>query len=351
MLDAQRRRAGLARAMGSGMFGTYVLALRLAKAQPISIGRRGEIAFPAGWYLYVGSALGPGGMPARLARHRRRLGPAKRPHWHIDYLRQRALWGGAWACAAGQRQECAWAAELRRLPGAEIVAPGFGASDCRCPAHLVWVPDPPADDWFDHVLGAQPVQPAEQEVADLLARLTTGGEEDREGAALALGEWGAAVSPWLVERLLRGDAGSRWWAARALAESGGAEAVEALSFTLVDTDPDVRACAALALGRLRAAAAAGDLAHCLTDRSVFVADIAADALSMIGEPAIEALTAVLADEAPRGRMLAVRALGRIGSRKAVAPLLALLEDPSYLVRYQAREALDALGVGMVYLAP
>jgi len=198
------------------MFGTYVLALRLAEAQPISIGRRGEIVFPAGWYLYVGSALGPGGLPARLARHQRRLGPDKRPHWHVDYLRQRALWGGAWACASEQRQECTWAAELRRLPGAEIVAPGFGASDCRCPAHLVWVPDVPTDDWFDHLLGAQRVRPAEREMAELLTRLTSGGEEEREGAALALGEWGAAVSPWLVERLLRGDVDGRWRPGRLL---------------------------------------------------------------------------------------------------------------------------------------
>jgi hypothetical protein len=29
----------------------------------------------------------------------------------------------------------------------------------------------------------------------------------------------------------------------------------------------------------------------------------------------------------------------------------MLEDPSYLVRYYAREALEAQGVGMVFLAP
>jgi len=333
-----------------GMIGTYVLALRLAKAQPVSIGRRGQIEFPAGWYLYVGSALGPGGLPARLARHRRRLGPAKRPHWHVDYLRQQALWGGAWACASAQRQECVWAAELRRLPEARVIAPRFGASDCRCPTHLVWVRDLPAERWFERVLGAHRVRPVEREVAELLTRLTSGGDEERERAALALGDRAEAI-PWLVERLLRGDVDGRWWAARALAESGGAEAVEALIFALADTDPDVRACAALALGWLGAGTAAGDLAGCLADESTFVADIAADALSMIGEPAIEALVARLRDEVPRGRLLAARALGRIGSQKAVAPLLALLEDPSYLVRYRAQEALDALGVGMVYLAP
>jgi HEAT repeat protein len=88
----------------------------------------------------------------------------------------------------------------------------------------------------------------------------------------------------------------------------------------------------------------------LTDESAFVADIAADALSMLGESAVPTLAERLEDKSAHARLLAVRALGRIKSQAAIAPLFGALEDPSYLVRHYAREALESLGVGMVYLA-
>jgi HEAT repeat protein len=93
------------------------------------------------------------------------------------------------------------------------------------------------------------------------------------------------------------------------------------------------------------------LAARLADESAFVASVAADALSMIGEPAIEALTEMLADESAHVRLLAVRALGRTRSQDTIGPLFSALEDRSYLVRYYAQEALDGLGVGMVFLVP
>lgn len=134
-----------------------MLALRLAEPRDVEVGRLGEVVFPAGWYLYVGSALGPGGLQARLGRHKCRLAAGKRAHWHIDFLREHAAWVGAWARASDLRLECIWAAVLRRLPGAEVVIPGFGASDCGCPAHLVRVPALPAHEWFADALKAEPV--------------------------------------------------------------------------------------------------------------------------------------------------------------------------------------------------
>jgi HEAT repeat protein len=98
-------------------------------------------------------------------------------------------------------------------------------------------------------------------------------------------------------------------------------------------------------------AAAPSLAARLADESAFVASIAADALSMIGEPAVSALAEKLDDGEPHVRLLAVRALGRIKSQSAIGPLFGVLEDSSYLVRYYAQEALEALGVGMVFLVP
>lgn len=138
-----------------GEIGTYLLALWLEAPQQVSIGRLGCFEFPAGWYLYVGSARGPGGLAARLARHQRRLGIQKRPHWHVDFLREWATWGGAWRRTGAERLECAWAASICRLPDAAVVAPGFGASDCYCPAHLIHLPTLPEDEWFIQVLEAK----------------------------------------------------------------------------------------------------------------------------------------------------------------------------------------------------
>jgi HEAT repeat protein len=197
----------------------------------------------------------------------------------------------------------------------------------------------------------------DQELGELLDRLTRGEDPGREAAAVALGRAGEAAVEPLAALLEADDADSRWWAARALAEVGGEVAVEPLAGALGDLDSDVRACAALALGQMgadlgrRATTFARSLAACLGDESAFVASIAADALSMIGEPAVEALTGMLEAESSHARLLAVRALGRIKDPSAVEPLLGLLEDPSYLVRYHAQEALEALGVGMVFFAP
>jgi HEAT repeat protein len=154
------------------------------------------------------------------------------------------------------------------------------------------------------------------------------------------------------------DTNTRWWAVRALAEIGGGAAAELLARSLADVDPDVRACAALALGQIARDLPEAQmnrvllaLAGRLADGSSFVASVASDALSMVGERSVEALATALTDERPHARLLAVRALARIGSPKAIDPLCGLLEDPSYLVQHHAQEALEALGVGLVLLAP
>ncbi|MBC7259743.1 MAG: GIY-YIG nuclease family protein [Chloroflexi bacterium] len=114
--------------------GVYLLVLHLPVARSLDVGALGRIAFPAGWYVYVGSAQGPGGLDARLRRH---LAPSKRLHWHVDYLRAAADWAGAWGAPLPREWECEWARRLVLWPGAEIPALGFGASDCRCASHLV----------------------------------------------------------------------------------------------------------------------------------------------------------------------------------------------------------------------
>ncbi len=122
--------------------GSYLLLLELDSPQSIRAGRLGDFSFPRGYYLYSGSAFGPGGLAARVGRH---LSPAARKtcRWHIDYLRRyAAIIEAAWE--EGRHAECEWAQGLAGL-GGQVVAQGFGSSDCRagCPAHLLFFPDLP----------------------------------------------------------------------------------------------------------------------------------------------------------------------------------------------------------------
>jgi Uri superfamily endonuclease len=64
--------------------GVYQLLIRLDTDETIPVGKLGTFAFPAGFYVYTGSAMG--GLDARIARHLSRI---KRFHWHIDYLLER----------------------------------------------------------------------------------------------------------------------------------------------------------------------------------------------------------------------------------------------------------------------
>jgi len=122
--------------------GTYALFLTLSAPAKLTIGKLGAFAFPTGEYVYTGSARGPGGVGARLRHH---LRPAQRPHWHIDYLRTRAVvTGGVYVVqeevsTGSMPLECAWSQALLALPGASVPVQGFGASDCacHCKAHLV----------------------------------------------------------------------------------------------------------------------------------------------------------------------------------------------------------------------
>ncbi len=91
-----------------------------------------------GRHAYAGSALGPGGVRARLLRHVRGAGAR---HWHVDHLRPAARPEAAWWVHVEERLECRWADALARLPGAARPAEGFGASDCGCAGHLVELPD------------------------------------------------------------------------------------------------------------------------------------------------------------------------------------------------------------------
>ena len=97
----------------------------------LTIGRLGAFRFPAGRYVYTGSARR--NLEARIARHRRR---DKKLRWHIDYLLA-APGVRVLSVRRSRRDECA----LNRSTSGSIPVPGFGASDCRagCGSHLKYL--------------------------------------------------------------------------------------------------------------------------------------------------------------------------------------------------------------------
>jgi Uri superfamily endonuclease len=107
----------------------------------VQIGRLGRLRLAPGFYVYVGSAGGPGGVAARLAYHRR---PPRRPHWHVDYLKAAARLVDIWYATGRTCREHEWARRLARAPGALTPLPGFGASDCTCAAHLLYFAERPS---------------------------------------------------------------------------------------------------------------------------------------------------------------------------------------------------------------
>ncbi len=122
--------------------GTYLLMLHLPAALwGVVIGRLGCFDFAAGYYLYVGSAFGSGGLAARLRHHQRRNKP--HPHWHVDYLRAQAHLCEIWSVSYPQPLEDQWCQTLLCQHWLQQPIPRFGASDTRNPTHLFYTPRMP----------------------------------------------------------------------------------------------------------------------------------------------------------------------------------------------------------------
>lgn len=65
------------------MKGSYLLVLSVKRRIRLKPGSLPRVELPAGCYVYVGSAKGPGGFEKRVSRH---LKKGKKARWHIDYL-------------------------------------------------------------------------------------------------------------------------------------------------------------------------------------------------------------------------------------------------------------------------
>ncbi|KYH39050.1 MAG: hypothetical protein AYL30_001850 [Candidatus Hecatellales archaeon B24] len=117
----------------------YLLFLKAGRPLKIRVGSLGLLGLPSGYYVYAGSAGGPGGVKARVGRHFRlaRL-KAGKVRWHLDYLLTdpNVTAFESWKIENHGRIECVVSKEIEKV--SDLTVPGFGSSDCRlgCRGHL-----------------------------------------------------------------------------------------------------------------------------------------------------------------------------------------------------------------------
>jgi Uri superfamily endonuclease len=112
-------------------FITYQLNIVLAEPAILSIGQLGVFDFPAGRYIYTGSARR--NIEARIARH---LHHEKKLKWHIDYLLA-SPYASIDKVTKYELPECV----INQQTNGIILIACFGASDCRagCGSHLKYL--------------------------------------------------------------------------------------------------------------------------------------------------------------------------------------------------------------------
>ena len=131
--------------------GTYVLIASMAQMKRVGFGSLGAHGIVPGFYAYVGSAFGSGGLRARIGHH---LESTAEPHWHIDYLLGVAEPIEVWYTTENQKLEHHWADLLENAPQFRIPIPRFGSSDYHRSrsSHLFFSKRRPAFRWFQQQL-------------------------------------------------------------------------------------------------------------------------------------------------------------------------------------------------------
>lgn len=134
--------------------GTYVLIASVAQMKRLEIGSLGAFDIVPGFYAYVGSAFGAGGLRARLGHH---LESTSAPHWHIDYLLAVAEPVEVWLSTAKQKLEHHWADRLENAQNFRVPIPRFGSSDYHRSrlSHLFYSKRRPSFHAFQKLIQAQ----------------------------------------------------------------------------------------------------------------------------------------------------------------------------------------------------
>ena len=105
--------------------GTYVLIASVPRVKRISLGQLGRFEIVPGFYAYVGSAFGAGGLCARIGHH---LESTDAPHWHLDYLLQVAKPVEVCYTTADPKIEHCWADLLENAAQFRISIPNTGSA-------------------------------------------------------------------------------------------------------------------------------------------------------------------------------------------------------------------------------
>jgi Uri superfamily endonuclease len=131
--------------------GTYLIFCKNKEPKTIQIGKLGMIPFEAGYYCYVGSAMGDFKsstcLENRVKRHLKsafqstkdcteeiKIPPKK--HWHIDYLlsQPEIQIVKIFLIPSSEKIECETAQWISEFAVGCISK--FGCSDCTCESHL-----------------------------------------------------------------------------------------------------------------------------------------------------------------------------------------------------------------------
>ena len=120
-----------------GCSGTYLLFLTVNNDFQTKIGSLGIMEFKSGIYVYIGSALGSGGLRGRINRH---LSDEKKIFWHIDYFLKDSnvlVSALAWI-ESSEKLECQIINSImNNESNMLILIPKFGSSDSKCKSHLI----------------------------------------------------------------------------------------------------------------------------------------------------------------------------------------------------------------------
>lgn len=122
--------------------GCYTILIKVPEKIILDVGCLESLNFLSGYYVYTGRSRK--GIHSRIQRH---ITKEKRCRWHIDYLTSadgvEVLDSIIYPSEA--EEECFLNKQVCSLPGALILHPGFGSSDCLmgCESHLVYFKQKP----------------------------------------------------------------------------------------------------------------------------------------------------------------------------------------------------------------
>lgn len=186
----------------------------------------------------------------------------------------------------------------------------------------------------------------------LCSELISGDDTRAECASIKFKEYGFSGLEALRILFKSSIPDHRWWVIRSISSFELSDEIFADLLTgLEDNWCEVRQAAALAFLHRPSLAAAPALIERLSDSDPLTARLASYALCELGRSVSNNLLVVLNNGKLTARVEAMRALSEIKDTRTISEIMKFLEDDSALVQHWAKEALDKMGVGMVYLDP